>query len=90
MVAPTRYIATMAYLFMMGMTLFLAFYPGDIPVRVLFVLISIILQFLALVWYTLSFIPFARDVVSQCCSDMCCSSCKVSVLHFLSSQGVAI
>jgi hypothetical protein len=77
MVAPTRFIATSMYFFMMGVTLFLVFYPGEIPVRLLFVLISIVLQFLALVWYTISFIPYAREIISSICQDSCCSCFKV-------------
>eukprot|EP01032_Pedospumella_encystans_P032166 gene32166-36312_t len=53
MFAPTRLVATAVYLFFMATTLLLAFYPEYIPVRVMWLLISIFFQFLALVWYNL-------------------------------------
>ena len=33
---------------------------------VILVVVMIIIQFLALVWYTLSYIPYARDLVWGC------------------------
>jgi hypothetical protein len=78
MFAPTRFITTVVYVLFMGLTLFLAFYPEEIPVRVLWLVLSILAQFLALVWYTLSYIPFGRDFVSKffretcCCAGDCC------------------
>eukprot|EP01031_Cornospumella_fuschlensis_P037256 gene37256-45227_t len=63
----------------MGTTLFLAFYPSYIPGRLVLLVLSIVLQFLALTWYTLSFIPFARDLVASCLSRSCgCDSCTAS------------
>mmetsp|Transcript_16068 Transcript_16068/g.24218 ORF Transcript_16068/g.24218 Transcript_16068/m.24218 type:complete len:190 (-) Transcript_16068:193-762(-) len=78
MFAFTRIVTTVVYLTMLGLTLFLALYPGDIPLRVLFLVFSIFLQFLALIWYTISFIPFARDMVKNCCITACCQcdACK--------------
>lgn len=67
MAAPTRFIATVVYLSMMVITLFLVFYEGEIPLRLMLIVFAIALQFTALVWYTLSFIPFAREIVSQMC-----------------------
>lgn len=67
MAAPTRIIATSVYASMMALTLFLVFYQGELPIRLLFVVMAIALQFIALVWYTLSFIPFARELISQLC-----------------------
>ena len=34
--------------------------------EVLPVILMIIVQFLALIWYTLSYIPYARDLVWSC------------------------
>lgn len=78
MFASTRIIATSVFVVMMIITLFLAFYPGYIPVRALWIVIAIFIQFLALVWYTLSYIPFARDMVKNCFMDcFCdCTMCK--------------
>lgn len=72
MFAPTRAIATLIYLGFMGLTLFLAFYGGHISYRTLLLVLCIISQFLALCWYTLSFIPFARDIVLTCIKEGCC------------------
>jgi hypothetical protein len=67
-----RLVATGIYLFFMGLTLFLAFYPGDIPVRIMWLVFSIFCQFLALVWYTMSYIPFARQIAINICQQTCC------------------
>lgn len=67
-----RLVATGIYLFFMGLTLFLAFYKGDIPVRLLWLVLSIFCQFLALIWYTLSYIPFAREIAYNMCHQTCC------------------
>ena len=50
MFAPTRFITTTVYFFFMGLTLFLAFYTGYIPLRLILLVFSILLQFMALVW----------------------------------------
>ena len=70
-----RLVSTGVYLFFMGLTLFLAFYKEDIPARVLWLVVSIICQFFALAWYTLSFIPFARDIVKGFLRDWCLKDC---------------
>lgn len=94
MLSSERLAATSVYFSMMGLTLFLAFFPGNIPLRVLWLVIAIILQFLALgelilsifavfiwsiflcsfppVWYTISYIPFAREMMKTCLCDTCC------------------
>jgi len=59
----------------MATTLLLAFYPEYIPLRVMWLLISIFFQFLALVWYNLSYIPFAREIMKNMCQTMCCKDC---------------
>ncbi|CAF1331504.1 unnamed protein product, partial [Didymodactylos carnosus] len=51
MFAETRIIATIIFLIKIG----------------ILVLLFVILQFLALMWYTLSYIPFARNAVKSCC-----------------------
>ncbi len=70
-----RLVATAVYLFFMATTLLLAFYPEYIPLRVMWLLISIFFQFLALVWYNLSYIPFAREIMKNMCQTMCCKDC---------------
>jgi len=77
MFAPTRAIATFVYLTFMCLTMFLAFFKGVLAYRVLLLMICILCQFLALCWYTISFIPFARDIVLSCIKETCCRSCTL-------------
>ncbi len=72
MFAETRMAVTILYFLLMATTLFLAFYKGDVPGRIPLLITVIICQFLALCWYTISFIPFARDIVKNCISKHCC------------------
>lgn len=60
---PTRLITTIVFLVSIVMTLISALV---IKIGVL-VLIFVIIQFLALIWYTLSYIPFARQAITSCC-----------------------
>ena len=76
MFAPSRLAASGIYLFFLGFTMFLAFYKSYIPARTLLLLMSICAQFMALSWYSISFIPYARDFVKQCCITTCCSCLK--------------
>jgi hypothetical protein len=48
MFALTRVVTTSVYVSMIGLTLFLAFYPNDIPLRVMWLVFAIVIQFLAL------------------------------------------
>ncbi|XP_029640207.1 vesicle transport protein SFT2B isoform X2 [Octopus sinensis] len=62
MFAKTRIIATIVVLLMFILTLVAAFAlkkPG-------LALLCVILQSLALTWYSLSYIPYARDAVKKC------------------------
>jgi len=65
----TRRIATFVYFATIFFTLFVAFYDGIPPGgRVGLIIMCIFFQWLAMLWYTISFIPFARDyVVMLCC-----------------------
>ncbi|XP_022750817.1 vesicle transport protein SFT2B-like isoform X2 [Durio zibethinus] len=58
---PVRIYATAIYLASMIIALFCAFYVHN----KLLTLLAIILEFGALIWYTLSYIPFARSMVSK-------------------------
>jgi len=60
---PTRLIATIVFIASLVMTLISALV---IKIGVL-VLLFVIVQFLALIWYTISYIPFARDAIKSCC-----------------------
>ncbi|KAJ0395485.1 hypothetical protein P43SY_002021 [Pythium insidiosum] len=53
------------YLSFIVVTLVLCF-ARDIPHRFGLVMISVICQFAALVWYTLSYIPYGRQMVTSC------------------------
>jgi Got1/Sft2-like family len=57
--------ATLIYLVILIITLVVAF-SADFGGKTIFMIVLIICQFLALTWYTLSYIPFARDLVKQC------------------------
>ncbi|CAM9547305.1 unnamed protein product [Heterosigma akashiwo] len=71
MFKPDRLIATTVYLATIGLTLFIAFTPV-IPFKGPLILLLVIVQFCALLWYNLSYIPYARKYIKQCCSTMCC------------------
>lgn len=62
MFATTRLIATIIMLSSLVMTLVAAFlwHNGGL------VLLFVIIQFLAMTWYSLSYIPYARDAVKKC------------------------
>ncbi|XP_050805159.1 vesicle transport protein SFT2A isoform X3 [Gopherus flavomarginatus] len=62
MFEPTRLIATIVMLLCLICTLCAVFWWGKKGLALLFC----ILQFLAMTWYSLSYIPFARDAVIKC------------------------
>ncbi|KAF7251118.1 Vesicle transport protein SFT2B [Varanus komodoensis] len=62
MFEPTRLIATIIMLLCLILTLCSAFWWHNKGL----VLIFCILQFFALAWYSISYIPFARDAVKKC------------------------
>jgi len=66
MLKPTRLIATIVYVAALVLTLVAAFVIGSS----LLVLLAVIIQFCALVWYCLSYIPFARQMCSGLCSNL--------------------
>ncbi|KAF4533430.1 hypothetical protein B566_EDAN001155 [Ephemera danica] len=61
MFAPTRAIATIVMIVCFGLTLFAAIGLGNAGLALLFV----ILQALAMTWYSISYIPYARDAVKK-------------------------
>ncbi|KAJ1635457.1 vesicle transport protein, partial [Pavlovales sp. CCMP2436] len=63
MTAATRWMAVVVYFGAMVMTLVSAFKIQIAMVTVLF----IIIQFCAMVWYALSYIPFGRQMMAKCC-----------------------
>ncbi|XP_036613968.1 vesicle transport protein SFT2B isoform X1 [Trichosurus vulpecula] len=64
MFEPTRLIATIVMLLCLVLTLCSAFWWHNKGLALIFC----ILQSLALTWYSLSYIPFARDAVRKCFS----------------------
>uniref|UniRef100_A0A8B9P8M1 Vesicle transport protein n=1 Tax=Apteryx owenii TaxID=8824 RepID=A0A8B9P8M1_APTOW len=64
MFEPTRLIATVVMLLCLVLTLCSAFWWHNAGLALLFC----IMQFFALAWYSISFIPFARDAVKKCFS----------------------
>ncbi|XP_078514461.1 vesicle transport protein SFT2B [Lissotriton helveticus] len=62
MFEPTRLIATIVMLLCLGLTLCAAFWWKNKGLALIFCLC----QFLAMTWYSLSFIPFARDAAKKC------------------------
>jgi len=66
MCATTRIIATIVYLLAIVLTLLAAF----LAKQALLVILCLIIQLLALTWYTLSYIPGARFVVKKCLGSL--------------------
>jgi hypothetical protein len=56
------------------MTFALAFLP-NVPMRVFLLSMTILCQFIALIWYTLSFIPFARQFIRSYVNNSSFCSC---------------
>jgi len=65
MFAPTRLIATVVTLLMIVLTLMagLLWKKGGLCIIFMF------LQYAAMIWYALSYIPYARDAVTKCCNS---------------------
>lgn len=90
MFAMTRLIASLVYLLLLALTLFLAFYSGDIPGRVALLVLAVFFQFLALIWYTLSYVPFARQAVGWCLGSYCGSCCAGAGAGGSGSEGADV
>ncbi|ETI37300.1 hypothetical protein F441_16532 [Phytophthora nicotianae CJ01A1] len=61
-----RRYSAVVYVVFIFVTLLLCF-SHHIHHRVFFVLISVLIQFMALVWYTLSYVPYGRSIARSCC-----------------------
>ena len=66
----TRRFTVFIFFAAMFLTLFVAFSKW-MPVRPLLIVVLVVIQSLALTWYLLSYIPFARQWVTTCCTSMC-------------------
>jgi len=62
----SRKLASIFYLGSLGVTLFLLLLP-PFPLRGLLLFLLMIGQYAAVTWYCLSYIPFARQFLSNCC-----------------------
>ncbi|KAF2348242.1 Vesicle transport protein Got1/SFT2-like [Trinorchestia longiramus] len=62
MFAPTRLVATIIMVLALIMTLIAVFILGN----KLLALLMVLIQFLAMTWYSLSYIPYARDAAKKC------------------------
>lgn len=71
MLKPTRAVATVTYVVAIGATLFVALWSGDVPARAGLIVVLVAVQTVALLWYMLSYIPFARDFARNCCKGCC-------------------
>merc|ERR1719318_1513856 len=66
MFAKTRVIATVVMLSALFLTLCSAFWWRKNVLALMFVII----QFCAMTWYSISYIPYARDAVIKCCDKI--------------------
>ncbi|OQS00926.1 hypothetical protein ACHHYP_02138 [Achlya hypogyna] len=73
--AKRRYSAA-TYVVFIGVTLALCFSP-NVPHRAGLVVLSVLIQFCALWWYTLSYIPYARAAVKGVARKFCCQDDQV-------------
>ncbi|XP_075874946.1 vesicle transport protein SFT2A [Nelusetta ayraudi] len=62
MFEPTRLIATIVMLLCLALTLCAVFWWNKKGLAIIFC----VMQFLAMTWYSISYIPFARDAVMKC------------------------
>ena len=73
MFKKTRIIATIMCLFCIIFTVVFAltFYDREKAGHNIIMWILIILQYIAMFWYVLSYIPFARTICLKCCKCLC-------------------
>jgi len=63
MIDPNRIVSAIIYVVAMALTLYFAFGLQS----AILVIIAVIVQFCALIWYGLSYIPFARQCICNLC-----------------------
>eukprot|EP01089_Gocevia_fonbrunei_P014098 TRINITY_DN3788_c0_g1_i4.p1 TRINITY_DN3788_c0_g1~~TRINITY_DN3788_c0_g1_i4.p1 ORF type:complete len:168 (-),score=7.10 TRINITY_DN3788_c0_g1_i4:8-511(-) len=69
MFKPWRLIASAIFVICMGLTIFMVIFK---PIGIV-ILILVVIQFAALVWYAASYIPYAQSCIKTTCAG-CCSS----------------
>eukprot|EP01127_Copromyxa_protea_P008327 TRINITY_DN1913_c0_g1_i2.p1 TRINITY_DN1913_c0_g1~~TRINITY_DN1913_c0_g1_i2.p1 ORF type:complete len:105 (-),score=12.15 TRINITY_DN1913_c0_g1_i2:32-346(-) len=67
MVDPNRLVATIVFVVSLALTLVAAIWWKKAFLCILFVVI----QSLAFIWYSISYIPFARDFIKSFVGDIC-------------------
>lgn len=60
---PIRIVATIVYLVFIGLTIY--FGVSKLRLRIVPTVVCGVIQFLALIWYALSYIPYARSMVCK-------------------------
>jgi len=63
---PTRLIASIVFV----LALIFTFVAAFVLKSEILVLVAVIIQFCALIWYSLSYIPFARGLCKNCLSSL--------------------
>lgn len=63
---PSRKISSVMYLGSLGITFFLLLTPHFFG-RGFLLLLLLLSQYASITWYSLTYIPFARDILKSCC-----------------------
>ena len=72
MFGKTRRWTSIVYLTSMVATIAVCFIPMATGVRVSLLLVLVVVQFCAMVWYTLSYVPYGRSMAKNCVKKNCC------------------
>jgi len=65
MFRPARRNATLCYLGSLGLTLLIALWGHWLPLQGLILLLLMGLQYMAIAWYTLSYVPYGQEAVTS-------------------------
>ncbi len=68
----TRRIASAMYIGSIFGTMYVAFGGKDWQFQSPALLLCVVVQYVSIIWYTLSYIPFARQWASTCLKNCCC------------------
>ena len=73
MFKKTRIVATLMLLIVLVFTLVFAFalFDEDNKAHGLIIILCVVLEYIALFWYTLSYVPFGRTIFKKCCKCLC-------------------
>ena len=72
MFGKTRLWTSVVYLTSMVATILVCFVPMATGVRVPLLLVLVVVQFCAMVWYMLSYVPYGRSMAKNCVKKNCC------------------